>query len=165
MDLEKIFKYKQCIIAILILRTWPFMLRNMSINYLHQRMERILNSFQINFTQVIFFKFRHCIFSTCSFLSLQNDIPLHLNKWESPLPKVLCAKLNSYRKSMLCAKNDWNWSKGSGEEDENVYKQTNGLTTDNRRSKSQFQLKRAIQVAANPYKHLTIVSSIIGWKL
>lgn len=120
------------------------------------------NKFHLSY---FFFKFRHCIFSTCSYLSLQNDIPLHLNKWESPLPKVLCAKLNSYRKSMLCAKNDWNWSKGSGEEDENVYKQTNGLTTDNRRSKSQFQLKRAIQVAANPYKHLSIVSSIIGWKL
>lgn len=54
-DLEKIFEFKQCFIAILILRTWPFMLRNMSINYLHQRMERILIFFSNKFHLSYFF--------------------------------------------------------------------------------------------------------------
>ena len=54
---------------------------------------------------------------------LEKDMALHLNKFEFPQPRMLCANFG------------WNWSSGSGEEDESVNsEQTDRWTTDDQES-------------------------------
>ena len=73
-----------------------------------------------------------------NYLPLEKGGALHLNKLEFPLPRVLCAKFN------------WNWSSGSGEEDENVKSlQTDGRTDRQRTTndqKSSFELSAQLSL-------------------
>jgi hypothetical protein len=72
----------------------------------------------------IFLKNFGVFFLFSYFLPLGKGVPLHLNNLESPSLWIICAKSGQ------------NWSSGSGEEVENVkvYRQTDGRTTNNRRS-------------------------------
>ena len=67
-----------------------------------------------------------------------------ISPWKRAGP-FIWRNLNPLHPRMLCAKFGWNWLSGSGGEDKNVYRQTDGQTTDDRWSEklTSFQLRWA----------------------
>ena len=74
-----------------------------------------------------------------NYLLLEKGGALHLNKIESPHPRLLCAKFG------------WNWPSGSGEEDENVKSlQTDRQTGDGRQVIRKAHLSFQLRWAKKP---------------